>query len=168
MLRPATYLAYLAAALLAAAPANADWLERAFSGEVVAETGHPAITLGAAGILLVLPEATLQEAHAAGVNTPDAVRLFVQRYGQHCSDVLDLDRSHRHVKVLLFVLRPVALEEASERVQGEILDALKTAKTKPLPRVDSLFVAADEATELFVDYVPERKASCVQPGDEVS
>jgi hypothetical protein len=168
MLRRTPCLAGFAAALLVAAPARADWLERAWRDDVVAETGTPAITLSAGGILLVLPEAALQEAHAAGVTTADAARLFVQRYGQHCSDILDLDRPHQHVKLRLFLLRPVALEDAPERVQGEILDTLKTAKTKPLPRVRNLYVTADDSTELFIDYVPARKASCVQPGDEVS
>src|SRR6185312_15673195 len=47
-----------------------------------------------AAVLLVLPAATLAEAHAQGVSTPDAVRLFLGRYGQHCSANLDLDRPH--------------------------------------------------------------------------
>jgi hypothetical protein len=167
MLRRATSLAYVAATILIAAPAQADWLESAF-GDDVAATGGPAITLDGSGILLVLPEATLQKAHRAGVTTADAVKLLVQRYGQHCSDVLDLDGPHRHVKVQLFLSKPVALEDAPERVQGEILDTLKTAKRKPLPRVDSLFVTADDPTELFIDYVPEHRASCVEPGAEIS
>ncbi len=153
--------------MLVAAPAQADWLENAF-GDDVAGTGGPAITLDGTGILLVLPEATLRQAHTAGVTTADAVKLLVQRYGQHCSDVLDLDGPHRHVKVQLFLSKPVALEDAPEPVQGEILDALKTAKTKPLPRVDGLFVTADEPTEFFIDYVPARRASCVEPGAEIS
>jgi hypothetical protein len=167
MLRLAASLAGFAAAMLVAASAHADWLDSAFDDDVAA-TGGPAITLNAAGILLVLPEATLQKAHTAGVTTADAVKTFVQRYGQHCSDVLDLDLPHRHVKVQLFLSKPVTLEDASEGVQAEVLDTLRTAKTKPLPRVDGLFVTADEPTEFFFDYVPARRASCVQPGAEVS
>lgn len=161
-----TTVAGLAVLLLLAAPAHADWLERALSdGDI--ETDGPAVTLGDAGILVVVPEAMVQDAHAAGLSTADAVTRIVQRYGQHCSDVLDLDQPHRHVKVQLFLSRPVALEDAPERVQGEILETLKTAKAKPLPRVDDLFVTADEPVDLFIDYVPQRRARCRQPGAEM-
>lgn len=159
---------YLVAATLIGAPVHADWLERAWSDEAVGETGTPAITLSDSSVLLVLPETTLTEAHAAGVSTPEAVRRFVTRYGPHCAGNLDLDRPHRGLKVQLFLQKAVALEDASEWVQGEILDALKSAKTKPLPRVERLFVVADEHADLFIDYVPERRARCVRPGDEVS
>jgi hypothetical protein len=158
----------LAAFVAIASPAAAGWLERAASDDMIDANGMLAVTLGDAGILLVVPEAVIQEAQAAGVAAPDAARLLVQRYGQRCSDVLDLDRPHAHLRVQLFLQRPVALEDAPERVQGEILDALKTAKTKPLPRVNSLFVTAEEGAEIFIDYVPDRKARCIQPGDEVS
>ncbi len=160
---------YLLAATLVAAPAPAAvWLERAWGDSAVGETGTPAITLNDSSILLVLPEATLVEAHAAGVSTSDAVRQFVMRYGPHCAGNLDLDRPHQHLKVQLFVEKAVPLEEASERVQGEVLDALKSAKMKPLPRVENLFVVADEHADFFIDYVPERHVRCVRPGDEVS
>lgn len=152
--------------MLAAASAQADWLEGAFDDDV-AETGGPSITLGAAGILLVLPEATLQKAQAAGITTADAVKLFMERYGQHCSDILDLGRRYRHVRVQLFLSKPVVLEDAPESVQGEILDTLKTAKTKPLPRIGNLFITSDEPAEFFIDYVPARRASCVQGSEEI-
>jgi hypothetical protein len=158
----------VAALLLAAGPARADWLERAWDAASAAKNGAPAVTLTQSGILLVLPEATLAEAHAAGVETPQAVQLFLRRYGQHCSAVLDLDRAHENIRVKLFTLRPVPLEEASERVQGEVLDALKSAGSKHFPRVRDLFVADDQPSELTIDYKPERKANCVRPGEPVS
>jgi hypothetical protein len=158
----------LAAVMPIASPAAAGWLEHAASDEMIDANGMLAVTLGDAGVLLVVPEAVVQEAQAAGVGLAEAARLLVQRYGQHCSDVLDLDRPHARLRVQVFLQRPTALEDASERVQGEILDALKTAKTKPLPRVDSLFVTAEERSDIFIDYVPDRKAHCVQFGDEVS
>src|SRR6185312_7693079 len=135
---------YLFAALLLAAPAAhaANWLDEAWSDEAISKAGTPAITLGASAVLLVLPAATLAEAHAQGVSTPDAVRLFLGRYGQHCSAGLDLDRPHPRLHVQLFLQKPVALEDAGEHLQSEILDALKstrTDKTKKLPRVDRLF-----------------------------
>jgi len=159
---------FAAAALLAAPAHAADWLEQAWTDEAVGRTGTPAITLGGSAVLLVLPEATLAEAHAAGVSTSDAVRLFVARYGQHCSAGLDLDRPHPHLRVQLFLQKPVALEDAGESVQGEILDALKSAKAKPLPRVERLFAVADAPAEIVIDYVPQRHARCVRPGDAVS
>ncbi|HEX9489831.1 MAG TPA: hypothetical protein VF930_06070 [Stellaceae bacterium] len=163
----AKYL-FVAAAFFAAPAHAADWLEQAWSAESVARTGTPAITLGASAVLLVLPAATLAAAHAAGVSTPEAVRLFVGRYGQRCSAGLDLDRPHPHLRVQLLLQTPVALEDAGERVQGEILDALESAKTKPLPRVERLFAVTDAPAEVFIDYVPQRHARCVRPGDAVS
>ena len=165
---------YLFAALLLAAPAAhaANWLDDAWSDEAVDKAGAPAITLGASAVLLVLPAATLDEAHAQGVSTPEAVRLFLGRYGQHCSATLDLDRPHRNLHVQLFLQKPVALEDAGERVQSEILDALKstkaTNKTKKLPKVDQLFAVTDAPDEVVIDYVPQRQARCIQPGDAVS
>lgn len=161
---------YLFAAMLLAAPAAhaADWLDEAWSDEAIGKSGTPAITLGASAVLLVLPAATLNEAHAQGVSTPDAVRLFLGRYGQHCSAGLDLDRPHPRLRVQLFLQKPVALEEAGERLQSEVLDALKSAKTKKLPRVDRLFAVTDAPDEVVIDYVPQRQAHCVRPGDVVS
>src|SRR5260370_17084125 len=128
----AKYL-FVAAAFFAAPAHAADWLEQAWSAESVARTGTPAITLGASAVLLVLPAATLAAAHAAGVSTPEAVRLFVGRYGQRCSAGLDLDRPHPHLRVQLLLQTPVPLEDAGERRQGQILDPPESANTKPLP-----------------------------------
>jgi hypothetical protein len=158
----------LAAVIAIVSPATAGWLENAASDDMIDANGMLAVTLGDAGVLLVVPEAVIREAQAAGIGTPEAVRLLVQRYGQRCSDVLDLDRPHAHLRVQVFLQRPVALEDAAERVQGEILDALKRAKTKPLPHVQNLFVTAEEGSELFIDHVPGRKGQCVRLGDEVS
>src|SRR5690349_3048989 len=160
----------LLAALVLAAPAAhaADWLDKAWSDEAVNKAGAPAITLGASAVLLVLPAQTLAEAHAQGVSTPDAVRLFLGRYGQHCSASLDLDRPHPNLRVQLFLQKPVALEDADERLQGEILDALKTAKTKKLPKVEQLFAVTGAPDEVVIDYVPQRQAHCVRPADAVS
>lgn len=158
----------LAAVIAIVSPATAGWLENAASDDMIDANGMLAVTLGDAGVLLVVPEAVIQEAQAAGIGIAEATRLLVQRYGQRCSDVLDLDRPHAHLRVHVFLQRPVALEDASERVQGEILDALKTAKTKPLAHVQNLFVTAEERAEVFIDHVPGRKGQCVQPGAEVS
>jgi hypothetical protein len=158
----------LVALVAIAAPARAGWLERAASDDMIDANGMLAVTLSDAGVLLVVPEAVMQEAQAAGVAMPEAARQLVQRYGQRCSDVLDLDRPHAHLRVQVFLQRPLALEDASDRVQNEILDTLKTAKTKPLPRVNNLFVTSEAGSEIFIDHIPGRKGQCVQRGDEVS
>ena len=161
--------ALLAVALtLLASPARADWLERAWDGEATARTGAPAITLSGSGVLLVLPEATLAEARAAGVDTRQAVQLFVRRYAQHCSELLDLDHAHQSVRVTLFTSKPVALEDASDATQAQILEALKSRAGKTLPKVETLFVVSPEHRDMVIDYVPARKASCVRPGVPVS
>jgi hypothetical protein len=164
---------YLFAALLLAAPAAhaANWLDEAWSDEAVDKAGAPAITLGASAVLLVLPEATLAEAHAQGVSTADAVRLFLGRYGQHCSASLDLDQPHPNLRVQLFLQKPVALEDAGERLQSEVLEALKSVKSKKskkLPKVDQLFAVTDPPDEVVIDYVPRHRAHCIRPGDAVS
>src|SRR5260370_27216382 len=129
----AKYL-FVAAAFFAAPAHAADWLEQAWSAESVARTGTPAITLGASAVLLVLPAATLAAAHAAGVSTPEAGRLFVGRYGQRCSAGLDLDRPHPHRRVQLLLQTTVALEDAGERGQGQIVHPPQSAQAKPPPR----------------------------------
>jgi hypothetical protein len=165
MLKPALVAAALS---LIALPARADWLDRAWDGDATARTGAPAITLNNSGVLLVLPEATLAEARAAGVDTHEAVQLFVRRYAQLCSEMLDLDRTHQDVRVTLFTSKPVPLEDASEATQGEILEALKSSGSKKLPRVETLFVVSPEHRDLVINYVPSRKASCIRPGVPVS
>ena len=172
-------LTLLAGLMVAATPAKADWLEQAWSDESVAENGAPAVTLGEdGGVLVVLPEATLREAYAAGLNTKAAVGLFLGRWGQRCSDVIDLDQGKKNLKVELFLQRPVALEDASEAVQGEILATLlalkkdaakrapKLAKTKVVPRVESVFAVSEKHVDFVIDYVPQGKASCRTPGSE--
>jgi len=165
VLRPALVAAALS---LIALPARADWLDRAWDGDATARTGAPAITLSHSGVLLVLPEATLAEARAAGVDTQQAVQLFVRRYAQLCSEMLDLDRTHQEVRVTLFTSKPVPLEDATASTQAEILDALKSAGSKKLPRVETLFIVSPEPRDLVIDYVPPRKASCIRPGEPVS
>src|SRR5690348_4124683 len=139
----------LLAALVLAAPAAhaADWLDKAWSDEAVNKAGAPAITLGASAVLLVLPAQTLAEAHAQGVSTPDAVRLFLGRYGQHCSASLDLDRPHPNLRVQLFLQKPVALEDADERhwlLQEELNAEIGMRPVEIEARRAMLAIAAEE------------------------
>ncbi|HLJ62927.1 MAG TPA: hypothetical protein VKT70_02395, partial [Stellaceae bacterium] len=125
-------------------------------------------TLGSTGVVVVLPEATLTEAHAEGVSTENAVRAFLERYGQHCSELLDLDKPHPRLEVKLRLQRQAALEDAEDQVQESVLGALKPTKGRPIPRIEGLFVSAPELIEFIIDYVPTRQARCVLPGADLS
>ena len=159
--------AALALTLLSAAPAHADWLDDAWTNDSVDRNGGPAVTLNGGGVTLVLPADTLAAARAEGVGTDEAVALFIERYGQHCSDIIDLDHRQK-LSVQLFLSQPVDLDDASETTQQEVGNALKsvTASGKRPPHVKNLFVTEPGARHLTIDYVPSRKASCVKPGGE--
>lgn len=123
------------------APARQAWLEDAWSDETVDETGGPAVTLEADGsVIVVLPAKTLAAARRAGLSTRAAVARFIERWGQHCSDVLDLDQPHAGLRVVLSLSRAT--------------------------RLPGLFVSDDEEVPLVIDYVPMRRASCAAPGAE--
>jgi hypothetical protein len=158
---------YAAVLILISTPAYADWVDRAWDADAVEENRIPAITLGPAGVLLVLPEETLDEARQAGLSTPQAAELLLQRYGQHCSSIIDLDRPHPHLKVQLFLERRVAFKDAPPEVRGEIGEALTTdSSTAQAP--DMLSVTSEKSSDFFIDYVPSRTARCVSPGDAIS
>lgn len=94
--------------------------------------------------------------------------LFIERHGQHCSVIIDLDQKQR-LHVQLFVSRPVDLNSASEETQQELGDTLsKTSGNRPKrpPHVQSLFATESGHRDFAVDYVPKRKASCVTRGDD--
>jgi hypothetical protein len=161
------YVAF-ALALLATPPAHATWLDDAWTDDTVDRNGGPAITLNNDGVVLVLPAETLAAAHAEGVDTKEAVTLFIERYGQHCSDIVDLNQKQK-LHVQLFLSNPVDLNSASVQTQqeiGETLIKISDRQSKRPPHVQSLFVTEREHRDFTVDYVPERKASCVEPGDD--
>jgi hypothetical protein len=157
------------AAFLLSSPAYANWLDDAWTGETVNRDGGPAVTLNDDGVTLVLPADTVAAAHAQGFDTRQMVTLFIERYGQHCAGIIDLDQKQR-LRVQLFVSQPVDLNDASEETQQEVGDSL-TAMAKGSRRVahvEQLFVTAPEHQELIIDYEPTRKASCIIPGDNDS
>lgn len=157
---------YVAAAMLVAGPAHAaNWLDRAWDAEAIDQNLSPAITLGEGGVLLVLPQATLDDAHAAGVSTPDAVRQLVERYGQHCSAIIDLNQPHQHLRVQLFIAKRIPFAEAPRGTQREVREAATSGRNGP---PDTVAVTPDDHSDLFIDYVPARTAHCVTPGDAVS
>ncbi len=160
--------AAFALALFAIPPAHANWLDDAWTDDTADQNGGPAITLNSEGVILVLPANTLVAAHAEGVDTKQAVTLFIERYGQHCSDIIDLDQK-QNLHVQLFLSRPVDLNSASEQTQQEVGDTLiklSDGRSKRPPHVESLFVTEPEHRDFTVDYAPQRKASCVEPGED--
>ncbi|HWI27751.1 MAG TPA: hypothetical protein VN668_12330 [Stellaceae bacterium] len=160
MIRIAQCVALL---MLISVPAYADWVDRAWDQHAVEENRMPAITLGETGVLLVLPKETLDEAHQAGLSTPQAAERLLQRYGQHCASVIDLNQPHPHLKVQLFLERRVDFRSAPPTVKEEIGEAL-TAKTGQAEAPDTLSVTSDQSSDFFIDYVPDRTAHCVVPG----
>jgi hypothetical protein len=83
--------------------------------------------------------ATLRAARRAGLTLQQAAARYIERWGPHCSDVLDLDQPHAGLSVTLSLFRATALP--------------------------GLFVTDDEEVPLVIDYVPMRRATCVQPGE---
>ncbi|MDE2103799.1 MAG: hypothetical protein KGL39_41560 [Patescibacteria group bacterium] len=126
----------LAAALilLPALPARADWLADAWSPDTVVRTGGPAITLSDTGGIVVLPAAALAAARRAGLTAKQALTAFLERYIQHCSDLLDADQPHAGLVVALSLTRATTLS--------------------------GLFVTDDEEQTFRIDYVPARRAVC--------
>src|SRR5260370_689047 len=54
------------------------------------------------------------------------------------------------------------------RVRGESPGAPGWAKPRPGPRGGRFLAGRDGPAEVFIDYVPQRHARCVRPGDAVS
>lgn len=121
--------------------AEPSWLEDAWSPETVSDTGGPSITLNAElGVIITLPAITLSEARASGISTKDAVRLFLDRYAQRCSDVIDLNKPQANLPVTLSLVHPYA----------------------PVP---GLFLTDEQEAHFTVDYEPRAKANCVYPAE---
>lgn len=158
-------LAILLASILSATAAQADWLDHAWREDAVNPGGRPAVTLTADGVVLVLPNGTLDEAREAGVSTQDAVRMFIERYRQPCSDVVDLNRPQPKLKVRLLVSRWVPFEGASSRVQDDVFSGTGAAKEAELPHRKSLFVVDEAYTDYVIDYAPTWRAACVRAGE---
>lgn len=62
--------------------ARLDWADEAWSESYISRYGSPAITINAtAGVTLVLSEASLYDANAAGLTLERAIAVFLGRYG---------------------------------------------------------------------------------------
>ena len=81
----------LALTLVEFGTARADWLDDAWGEDRVEMTGNPAITIYGDTIDIVLPTATLYRAYEEGLTTQDILDVFLDRYGQRCSGMVDLN-----------------------------------------------------------------------------
>ena len=156
--------AALALAILAGSgPARADWLGDAWSEQAVRRNGSPAITIGRNSIHVVLPEPTLRQAHAEGMTTERALGQFLEKYGQRCSGLLNLNERHASLKVKLSLQTPTSFDDIPDG--DEVLTEMKAEFLKRYSDRGSpaLFTVAPEHIELTIDYVPTRQVRCVAP-----
>src|SRR6266852_4022935 len=106
--------------------ARADWLDAAWSDESVAKHGNPAITVRPEGLLVALPQETLDEAHAEkGMTRQDALQAFLSRYSPQCSHVLDLNAPQPNLKVELSIQVAGSLEDLATNTQDEVFEAME-------------------------------------------
>jgi hypothetical protein len=155
--------------VIAVHPASADWLASAWPENAVPKNGNPAITFNAAGaVTLVLPEAVLGEAQAAGLSTEQAVSAFLGRYAPRtCSSLLDMTVPHTNLRVDLLIERPIALDAVDEATQEEaattLNHALKSVTRGSVPHIDRVFIVDQKPVSLSIDYVPDREVRCAEP-----
>jgi hypothetical protein len=159
--------------VIAIHPASADWLTSAWPQNALPKNGSPAITFHATGgVTLVLPEAVLGEAHAAGLSTERAVRAFLGRYAPRtCSSVLDMTVPHTDLRVDLLIERPVALDALDETTQEEaattLNHTLKNQMRGSVPRIERASIVDQKPLSLSIDYAPGQQVHCAEPPDAV-
>jgi hypothetical protein len=157
-------VAALALATLAASgPARADWLKDAWSEESVRQNGSPAITIGRDSIHMVLPAATLRQAHNEGFTTERALGDFLEKYGQRCSGLANLNAPRPNLKVTLSLQNPARFEDVQEG--DEVLAEFKAEYLKRSAETETpvLFTVSPEQLEFTLDYAPKRQVRCVVP-----
>ncbi len=138
------FSASLFVTLVAISPVRADWLVDMWSNEHASRYGSPAITLNAAsGVTIVLPEASITEAQAAGLSPQQAALAFLSKYGpEMCSKIIDLNESTPALTIKLIV-------------QYMHADGLNV-----------VFEASPHKEVWTIDYVPTHRAWCVAPPDD--
>jgi hypothetical protein len=146
--------------------ARADWLDDAWGEDSVRTNGNPAVSISGDAIYVVLPAATLHQAYEAGVRTEDALRIFLDRHGQHCSDLVDLNVPHPNLKVTLSLQGWISFEDIPER--DEVLSTLENAYLRyhSDDSIPLLFTSSPVEFKFSIDYVPRRQVHCVAPKDD--
>jgi len=159
--------------VIAVNSANADWLASAWPEDAIPKNGNPAITFNATGtVTVVLPEAVLGEAQAAGLSIERAVSAFLGRYApKTCSNLLDMTIPHTNLMVDLLIERPVALDDFDGAAQDDaavaLNHALKNLARGPAPHIDRAFIVDQKPLSLAIDYVPEQGVHCTKPPNAI-
>jgi len=151
--------------LVGAGIAHADWIDDAWSEDSARVNGNPAVSISGDTIYLALPSATLQQAYDAGLSTKDALHRFLDRHGQRCSQLIDLNFPHPHLRVMLSLQDGTPFENLPEG--DEVLGALKRAYLRYHTDGSSplLFTVSPVKFEFSINYVPTRRVRCIAPGD---
>jgi len=163
-MKPVLSAAALAIAIFGGSDlARADWLGDAWSEESVRKNGNPAITIHRDAIHVVLPAATLRQAHNEGVTTEQALGAFLERYGQRCSGLLKLNAPHPSLKVTLSLQTRTSFDDIPE--DDETLAELKAEYLKRYSEMGSpvLFTVSPGRFDFTIDYAPKRQVRCVTP-----
>jgi hypothetical protein len=144
----------------------ADWLDDAWSEDSVRTNGNPAVSISGDTIYVVLPAATLHQAYDAGVTTEDALRVFLDRHGQRCSDLIDLNIPHPKLKVTLSLQGWMPFEDIPNG--DEVLSTVKNAYLKyhSDDSIPLLFTSSPVAFEFSINYVPTHQVRCIVPNDD--
>lgn len=154
-------LSVVAFCLLGAASARADWLDDLWSDEAVAENGNPAITLRAHDADVVVPAAILDQAYGQGLTSRDVVLAVLRRYGP-CSDLLDLNRTHEHLAVRLFVQREAPHEDSIVAHQDAVIAWARREGKAGMPRITKAFEVSPGFEVVSLRYTPGlRNERCV-------
>ena len=134
----------LFATFVGSSPVRADWLDDVWSGEHNNRYGSPAITISAAhGITIVLPEASLAEAQAAGLSPQQAAVAFLSKFGPElCSPIIDLNENKPALPLKLVV----------QQVHSTGLNIV--------------FEASPQTEAWTIDYIPTHRARCVAPPED--
>jgi hypothetical protein len=134
----------LFATLISTSPVRADWLDDVWNDEHSSRHGPVAITIHAVnGITIVLPEASINEAQAAGVSPQQAALAFLRKYGpEMCSPIIDLNENKPALTIKLIV----QYMHSSGR--------------------NIVFEASSHEEVWTIDYIPTHRARCVAPPDD--
>ena len=173
------FLTLAVAVFLGAHGARADWLGDAWSDASVAKHGNPSITVRSDGLAVSLPSATLEQAHAEGLTTKDALVAFLGRYSPQCSRVLDLNGPQSNLKVALSLQDEVPFGDLAATSQDQILATLQdelaeqphdTGKgARPaIPHIAQVFVVSEQHVDFVIDYAPVNRVHCVEMPAETS
>jgi hypothetical protein len=157
------------AALVGTGVARADWLDDAWGEDSVQMNGNPAVSISGDTVHVVLPVTSLRQAYEEGLTIERALRDFLDRHGQRCSHLIDLNNPHPNLKVALSVQVRTPFESISE---GEdVLALVKSAYLKyhTDDSIPMLFTVSPVEFEYSLNYVPTHRVRCVAPkGDDAT